>query len=78
MPTRFVLNEFDVNLSSLATRFIVIIVIIVRRSTDARTFDAAVLSTGCAVAVTGRDRVVVDGWRLGRIGEVGHDERGGG
>lgn len=72
VPTRFVLNELDVNLPSLATGLVVVIVIVVGGRADARTFDASVLPTGCAVAVTGRDRVVVDGWRLGGIGKVGH------
>lgn len=72
MPTGLVLDEFNVDLSSLPTRLVVVIIIVVGGGTDARSFDAAILSTLCAVAVAGRNRVVVDGWRLGGIGKVGH------
>lgn len=72
VPTRFVLDEFDVNLPSLPTGLVVVIVVIVGGGTDARSFDAAVFPPLCAVTVAGRNRVVVDGWRLGRIGKVGH------
>lgn len=72
VPTRFVLDKFDVDLPSFTARLVVVIVVIVGGGTDARSFDATVLPTLCAVAVPGRNRVVVDGWRLGRVGEIGH------
>lgn len=72
VPTRFVLDEFDVNLPSLSTGLVVVIFVVVGSGTDARSFDAAVLSTLYAVTVTGRNRIVMDGRRLGGIGKVGH------
>lgn len=72
VPSRFVLDEFDVDLPPFTTRLVVVIVIFVGGGTDARSFDTAIFSTLCAVTVTGRNRVVVDRRRLGRIGKVGH------
>ena len=72
VPTRFVLDEFNVDLPSFTTRLVVVIIVIVGGGADARSFDATVLPTLCAVAVTGRNRVVVNRRRLGRVGEIGH------
>lgn len=72
VPTRLVLNELDIDLPSLAAWFVVVIVVVVGGGTDARPLEASVFSALCAVAVTGRNRVVVTGGRLGRIGKVGH------
>ncbi len=71
MPAGFILDEFDVYLSPLATRLIVVIIIIVSVGSDARPFDTAILSTCYAVAVTGRS-LVLDGWRLCGVGKVSH------
>ena len=64
MPTRLVLDEFDVNLSSLASRLIVIIVVVVGCCTHARAFDTTSIG-----AITGR--VVVARRGIG-VSNVGH------
>ncbi len=53
MPSRFVLDELDVNLPPLATGLVIIIVVVVGSSADARTFDASRIR----VAIAG-ERVV--------------------
>ena len=72
MPTRLVLDEFDVDLSSLAPRLVVIVIVVIASSADTRTLDAAV---GVAIAVAGRKRVVLRSRRLLWIGvsNIGHD-----
>lgn len=65
MSSRLVLDEFDVNLSPLTSRLVLIIIIIVGSGTDARTLDAA--SVG---AVAGR--IVMGIWGSIGIRNVGH------
>lgn len=67
MTAGLVLNEFDVNLPSLATRLVVVVVIIICSSADSRSFDAAVVG---AVAVTCRVAEIrrMSVW----VGNVGH------
>lgn len=68
VTTRLVLDELDVNLSSLAPRLVVVIVIVVSSSRHAWTLDASSI----AIAVTSQ-RVVSTGAVLGiRILDVGH------
>ena len=67
MSARFVLDEFDVNLSSLATRLIIVIIVVVGSSANARTFDSTGFST---IAVT--SRVAEVGRMVVWIGDVGH------
>lgn len=59
MATRLVLDELDLNLSSLAAGLVVVVVVIV--GSGARTLDAAVLHAHGAIAVVvdGRRRVLV-------------------
>lgn len=64
MTTGLVLDELDVNLSPLATRLVVIIIVVVGSSTHAWTFDATGVST-----VAGRVVVI---WRSIGIGDVSH------
>lgn len=62
MATRLVLDELDLNLSSLAAGLVVVIVVVVGRG--ARTLDAAVLHAEGAIAVVvdvGRRVLVVLG-----------------
>lgn len=72
MPTRLVLDEFDVYLSPLAPGLVIIIVVVIASGTDTRTLHAAVC---VAIAVAGGKRVVLRRRRLLRIGisDVGHD-----
>lgn len=72
MSTRLVLDEFDIDLSPLAPRLVVIIIIIVASGADPRTFHAAVC---VAIAVAGRKRVVLRRGGLLWIGisNIGHD-----
>ena len=68
VPSRFVLDELDVNLPSFATGLVIIVVIIVSSSTHARPLDAARVS---AVAIVGR----VETRRMGVwVGDVGHGD----
>ena len=68
VTTRLVLNELDVNLSSLAPRLVIVVVIVVGSSRNAWTLDAPSI----AVAVAGQ-RVVSAGTVLGiGILDVGH------
>lgn len=53
VPSRFVLDELDVNLPPLATGFVVIVIVVVRSSADARSLDASRIG----VAIAG-ERVV--------------------
>ena len=76
MPTRFILNELDVNLPPLAPRLIVVVVIVVGRGGDARSLDAPIV----AVAVAGHAQGVVLGARavlVVGILDFGHGEREG-
>lgn len=68
MSTGLVLDELDVDLPPLATRLVVVIVVVVGGRADTRTLHASIVS---AVAVAGR--VVQAGGRV-RIGvsDVGH------
>ena len=67
MPTRFVLDEFDVNLPSFTSRLVIVIVVVVGGGTNARTLDAARVS---AISVAGRVFVAAGGG-IG-IRDVGH------
>ena len=49
VPTRLVLDELDLNLSSLAAGLVIIVVVVV--GSGARTLDAAVLHAHGAIAV---------------------------
>lgn len=74
MATRLVRDELDLNLSSLASGLVIVIVVVVG-GRGSRTLDAAVLSTGrnrIAIGVAllescGRGLLVL-------IGDVGHDD----
>ena len=71
VATRLILNEFDLNLSALATGLVIIIVVVV--GAHARALGAAVVSGavtgGLLQVVLGRRRVLLtDG------SDVGHDE----
>lgn len=71
MATRLILNEFDLNLSALATGLVIIIVVVV--GAHARALGAAVVSGavtgGLLQVVLSRRRVLLtDG------SDVGHDE----
>ena len=75
VSSRFVRDELDVNLPALATRLIVIVVVVVPGAasvTDTSAFGAAILC-GLAVAVAG-ERIVGSRGRalLGRFGEIAH------
>lgn len=72
MSTRLVLDKFDIDLSPLAPRLVVIIVVVIASSADTRTFHAAVC---IAVGVAGRKRVVLRRGGLLWIGisNIGHD-----
>jgi hypothetical protein len=66
MATRFVLNKLDINLSSLASRLVVIIVIVVAcRCTDASTLHSTRIAT---LSIAGRKRVVVSRRRMVVVG----------
>ena len=68
VPSRFVLDEFDVNLPPLTARLVIVIIIIVCSSTHARPLNAASIG---AVAIVGR----VEPRRMGVwIGDVGHED----
>ena len=70
VPTRLVLNEFDINLPTFTAGLIVIIVVIIGGSTDARTLDSTVVGVAIGVAW------VVGGRGVGCVGvrDVGHGE----
>ena len=64
VPTRLVLDELDVNLSPLAPRLIIVVVVVIGCRTHARAFDATSIS-----AIAGH--VVVAGRSIG-VSNVGH------
>ena len=68
VSTRLVLDELDLNLASLATRLVVVIVVVVSRA-GTRTLDASALEGAIAVL-----EVVGSGGRVGLVigGDVGH------
>ena len=70
MATRLILNEFDLNLSALATGLVIIIVVVV--GAHARALGAAVVSGavtgGLLQVVLSRRVLLTDG------SDVGHDE----
>jgi len=68
VSTRFILNEFDVNLPPLATGLVIVVVVVVGSSTDARTLDTSSLS---AIAIAGRVIKAGGGLVVG-ISDVGH------
>lgn len=70
VATGLVLDELDVDLPPLPTGLIVIVVIVVAGSTEARALDAAILLR--TVPIAGRQAIVLDGGRLGGIDDVGH------
>ena len=66
VPTRLVLDEFDVNLSPLSSRLVVVVIVVIGSSAHARTLDTARIGT---VAIVGR----VQAGRVGVwIGNVSH------
>lgn len=66
VPTRLVLDEFDVNLSPLASRLVVVVIVVIGSSAHTRTLDTARIGT---VAIVGR----VEAGRMGVwIGNVSH------
>lgn len=68
MPSRFVLNELDVNLPPLAPGLVIIIVVVVSSSAGARTLDTSII----AIAIAG-ERVVGTGAVVGSgVLDVGH------
>lgn len=71
VPSRFVLDKLDVNLSPLATGLVVVVVVVVGSGTDARTLDASSI----AIAIAGER--VVGARALVGIGvlDVGHRTR---
>ena len=71
MTTRFVLNKLDVDLPSFPTRFIIVIFIIITGGAQTLTFDTATLLR--IVPIAGRKTIILNGGRLGRIGDVGHE-----
>jgi hypothetical protein len=71
VATRFILDEFNLNLPSLTSRLIVIIVIIVGSSAEARTFGASILDgtiAGDKVILSGRRVFVSDGSDIRHVG----------
>ena len=66
VTARLVLNEFDIYLSSLATGFVIVVVIVIGSGAAAGTFDA----TSFAISIAGRvgevGRVVIG------VGDVAH------
>jgi len=77
VTARLILDELDLDLSPLATRLIVIVVIIVGRRADTRALEAAILCRRCTIA--GRKRVILSRRWLLRVmfSDVGHCECGG-
>lgn len=72
VATRLILNEFDLDLSSLATWLVIIVIIVISRGTHARTFGAATFEgtvAGSSQIILGRRRFVVSD-----IGDIGHGE----
>ena len=67
MSTRFVLNKFDVNLPPLTPGLVIVVVVVISGSTDARTLNASRVS---AISIAGRV-VVSAGGGIG-ISDVGH------
>ena len=65
MSSGLVLDEFDVNLSPLASRLVFIVIVVVGSGADARTLDASSVST-----IAGR--IVVGIWGSIGIRNVGH------
>jgi len=53
----FVLDEFYLDLSPLATWLVIIVIIVISSGADTRTLHAAVLSSRCTIA--GRKRVIL-------------------
>lgn len=68
VPTRLVLDELDLNLSSLTATLLVIIVIIVGGGRGSRSFGAPRLAIACRVLAR---RALI---QLRRIGDVGHGD----
>ena len=71
VTTRLILDEFDLNLPSLTSWLVVIIVVVVGGSTDARTFGASILDSSIAgdkVILSGRRVFVSDGSDVRHIG----------
>ena len=71
VPTRLVLNELDLNLSSLATALVIIIVVIVSGRRNSGTLGASRLDA-VAGEVVAWGRLIKTG---GRIGDISHCER---
>lgn len=69
MPSRFILDEFDVDLSPLTSRLVIVIVIVVSSLTDARTLDAS----SVAVAIASQRVISTFGLVDDGILDVGHD-----
>lgn len=69
-PARPLLDEFDIDLPSLAAWLVVVIIIVVGGGTDPMLLEASLVYILCALAVTRRNGVVVNGWRLGRTAKV--------
>ena len=73
MAPRFILDEFNVDLPPLATRLVIVVVVVVAGSSrNAGPLHASSLS---AIAIAGRKRVILGRGRLLMIGvnDVGHD-----
>lgn len=68
MAARLILNELDVDLTTLSAGFVVVVVVVVGCGADARTLDATVVGAIGIVGVIGARRL----WCVG-VGDVCHD-----
>lgn len=73
VATRLVGNEFDLNLASLATTLLIIVVIIVSGCGHARTFGATGVKTIAAGKRVITWRRVIDGVGIGDVGHAGRN-----